>query len=191
MISTSLDCRSEYIRVVSVVVSELKLSDIQMQIFLANLVVSPDNAALQDGPEALNRVRVNCANDVLANGVVDRLMREAMLQPDIAWVSIGAEKADAVRYGFADESFKGLSICVLDHASNDVSLALDCADYGSLAGIPTPALSALFVPMPILVAPANVGFISTMPPSFLMSSTIAVRILWHMSQAVLYEPKPI
>jgi hypothetical protein len=38
-----------------------------MQILLANLVVGSDNAALENRPEALNRIGVNCANDVLAD----------------------------------------------------------------------------------------------------------------------------
>jgi hypothetical protein len=98
--------RCQNISIVPVIVSELKFGDIQMQIFLADLVVSADNAALQDRPESLNRIGVDRPNDMLANGVIDGLMREAMLQPHIAGISIGAEKANAVRYGFPDESFE-------------------------------------------------------------------------------------
>jgi hypothetical protein len=42
-----------------------------MQIFPADLVVSADNAALQDRPKTFDCVRMNCANDMLANGVID------------------------------------------------------------------------------------------------------------------------
>src|ERR1700722_18119951 len=51
--SAPLDRRTEYICVIPVVISELKLSDVKMQIFLANLMISTDNPALQDRPEAL------------------------------------------------------------------------------------------------------------------------------------------
>jgi hypothetical protein len=73
----SLDCRPEYVGVLSVVIPELKFGDVQMQIFLADLVVGSDNAALQDRLEALNRIGVNCADDMLTNGVIDGLVRES------------------------------------------------------------------------------------------------------------------
>jgi hypothetical protein len=38
-----------------------------MQVFLADLMVSANDAALQDRPEALNGVGVHCANDMLAD----------------------------------------------------------------------------------------------------------------------------
>jgi hypothetical protein len=96
-ISAPLYRRAEYIRVVPVVIAELEFSDVQMQIFLADLMECPDDSALEDGPEAFNCIGVNCANDMLANGVIDRLMREAALQTAIAGVSISAEQANASR----------------------------------------------------------------------------------------------
>jgi hypothetical protein len=50
---TSFDRRSEDICVLPVIIPKLKFGDVQMQIFLANLVIGSDNATLQDGPEAL------------------------------------------------------------------------------------------------------------------------------------------
>jgi hypothetical protein len=159
LVSASLNCRSEDVRILTVVVSKLKFSDIQMQIFLADLVIGSDNAALEDRPEAFNRVGVNCANDVLANCMIDKLMREAAVQPLIAGISVCAEKANAVRYSLPHESLKREPVCAFDHAGDDIALALDCAHNGSLAGVSAPALSALFVPMPVFIATADVGFI--------------------------------
>jgi hypothetical protein len=73
----------------------------QTQVFPADLVIGPDNAALQDRPEALDCIGVNCANDMLANGVIDRLMREVAVQSLIARISVSAEKVNAVRYSFS------------------------------------------------------------------------------------------
>ena len=61
---TSLNRCSENVAIEAVVVSELKLRDVQRQIFLADLVEATDNSALEDAPKAFNRVRVNCADDV-------------------------------------------------------------------------------------------------------------------------------
>jgi hypothetical protein len=68
-----------------------------MQVFLADLMVSSDNAALEERPATLDGVRMNCANDMLTNGVIDCFVREAMLQPHISGISIGAEKANSIR----------------------------------------------------------------------------------------------
>jgi hypothetical protein len=154
-----------------------------MQIFLADLMVSSDDTALQDRPEALNRVRVDCANDVLANGVVNGLVRETALQAATSGVSIGAKKANPVRHGFADESFKRLSICVLDNASNDITLAFDCADNCGLAGISSASLAAFLVPMSVLIAAADVGFVNLDNPAKLLD------VLDHGSaDLVAHEP---
>ena len=69
--SASSYCGSKNIRIFSVIVSELELSDVQTQIFLADLMVRSNDASLQDRPEAFNRIGVNCADDILANGVID------------------------------------------------------------------------------------------------------------------------
>ena len=157
---TSFDRRSEDICVLPVIIPKLKFGDVQMQIFLANLVIGSDNATLQDGPEALNRIGVNCANDMLTGGVVNGLMRETAIQPLTAGICVGAEKADAVRYGLPHEVFESKAVCAFDHAGDDIALALDRAHYRSLAGVSAPALTAFLVPMPVFIATADVGFVN-------------------------------
>jgi hypothetical protein len=167
-ISASLNRRSEYIGILPVVVSELKFGDIQVQIFLANLAVSADDAALQNRPEALNRVRVNCANDMLADAVVNDAMLEAMVKPIVSCPSIGAEKADAGGNGLSDKPFKDGAAGVLDDARNDVALTADCADYGSFAGIAPPAHADFLVPMPVSVVSTDEGFVNLNDPAELL-----------------------
>jgi len=152
----------------SIIVPELKFGNVQVQIFLADLTERPDNTALQDRPEAFDCVRMNCANDMLADSVIAGLMIELMLQSQIAGISIGAEKANAVRYGFPHESLKSGQICVLNDASNDVSFALDCADNRRLARIAPPPRTAFLVPMPVLVVAADVRFVNFDNPSELL-----------------------
>src|SRR5260221_5877952 len=76
----SADPRSENIRVLSVVVAELKLSDVQREILARYFVERAHDAALEDAPEAFNRVRVDRADNVLlglvAHGVVRIIWRE-------------------------------------------------------------------------------------------------------------------
>lgn len=92
MTLASADRCSEDVGVIAIVISELEFRDVQMQILPTNLVESANNAALQDRPEAFNRVRMDCTNDTLANRMVNGLVREAMLQPNIAGISICASK---------------------------------------------------------------------------------------------------
>jgi len=160
MISASFDCRSKNVGVLSIVIPKLKLSDVKMQIFPANLMVRPNNTTLEDRPESFNRIRVDRANDMLTDGVVDGLMGETMFQSDIARIGISTEKAYAVRYRFADEGFKRISIGILDNASNYVAFPLDCAHYRSFASVAAPTLPAFLVPMSVLIAPAAVAFIN-------------------------------
>jgi len=59
-----LDRRAENIRVHAVVIPELELGDIEVQILFADVMECADDPALEDAPEAFNRVRVNGAGDV-------------------------------------------------------------------------------------------------------------------------------
>jgi hypothetical protein len=156
----SFNRRSEDIGVLTIVVPKLKFGYVQMQIFLAYLVISSNNAAFENRPEAFDCIGMNRANDMLANGVIDRLVREAALQTAIAGISIGAEKANAIGDGFAYESFKSVPVSTFNDTSDDITLALDCASYWRLASISAPSRSTFLVPMPVLIAAADVGFIN-------------------------------
>jgi hypothetical protein len=64
--SASLNRRSENVVVRAIIVPELELRNVKMQVFLAHVVESADDAALEDAPEAFNRVGVNGTHSVLA-----------------------------------------------------------------------------------------------------------------------------
>lgn len=57
----SLNRSSENVAVFSVIIPELEFGNVQMQILLANVVIGANNPALQDRPEAFNRIGVNRA----------------------------------------------------------------------------------------------------------------------------------
>ena len=56
------------------VVAAGELVDVALQVLLAHLMVDSVVAALEHAPEALYAVRVGHLADVLADGVLDRLM---------------------------------------------------------------------------------------------------------------------
>ena len=72
----SLDSCARDIGIHSIIVPELKFRDVQMRVFLAHLVIRPDDAALQNRPEAFDGIRMDCADDVLTGAMVNSLMRE-------------------------------------------------------------------------------------------------------------------
>ena len=59
------DCRSENVGVLAVIVSELKLRNIERQIFAADLVIATDDTALNQRPEVLNCVGMDRTDYVL------------------------------------------------------------------------------------------------------------------------------
>ena len=70
-LSTSLNRRSEDVRVLPVVVTELELGDIERHIFAAHFVECADYAALEDRPESFNGLSVDCADDILTARMVN------------------------------------------------------------------------------------------------------------------------
>jgi hypothetical protein len=159
--STSLDRRSENIRVLPVIIAELKLGDIEWHIFPAHFVEGADHAALEDRPEALDGLSVDCADDILPSRVINSYVRVILVERVVAGILIGAKQADPVRDRFADEGGESFGIDIRDHARNDVTLAADRADDWRLAG-PDAACStaaAAFIPMPVFGQAADESFI--------------------------------
>src|SRR5258708_16760242 len=104
---TASDCRGEDIFVLAVIVPELKLRNVQRQILLTDLVERADHAALEDRPEAFNRVRVYGANNVLIARVIDDgVLRIAVLEAAVAGEVIRAKQGDLLRHTLADELLK-------------------------------------------------------------------------------------
>jgi hypothetical protein len=68
------------ISTVPVVVAEIELAGVAAQMRFADMVINADDAALEDGEEILDRVRVPATGlAVLARAVVDRLMLPELL----------------------------------------------------------------------------------------------------------------
>src|SRR5271166_5041972 len=110
---------------VAIVESESKLRKVQRQIFLAHVVVSAHDPALQERPERFDVVRVNQAANVLALAVADRLMRQSLpaIQILVAGMLIGRDQFNLAADGFRDKAVKCRHIGMLDHLADHVSLA--------------------------------------------------------------------
>ena len=161
ILSASLDRRSENVRVLAIIIAELELCNIERHIFAAHFVECADHAALENRPEAFNGLRVNCADDILASGVVNDAMRIFAVKAPVCGPLIGTKQADLVGNGFADEGGESIGIDIRDHARNHVALAADRADDWGFAGTDaaSSAASAAFIPMPVLRQAADESFI--------------------------------
>src|SRR5437868_6904438 len=163
--SASADSFAEDVGIVPVVVAELKLGDVERQIFGADFVERADHAALENRPEALDRLGMDRADDVLPSGMIDDAVRILGIQAAIANPLVRTEQANLLRNRAAHEGLENVAANAADDAGNDLALALDRAGYRDLtrAGAPAPSASAL-VPVPVLRLAADEGFINFNDP---------------------------
>ena len=92
--SASCYSRSEDVRVTAVILPELKFVQVEREIFLADIVIRPDDPALQQSPEGLDIVGVNLTANILALRVLDGLMTDAAPKVVVALVLVRRDKRD-------------------------------------------------------------------------------------------------
>jgi hypothetical protein len=151
---------AENIGIVPMVVAELKFREVERKIFLADVMISANDSALQQSPKGIKIGSVNLATYILAFVVIDSLMPEAFAaKAAIARVLIGSYKLNPVANGFADESFQCFRIGIFNNLADDVALAADRSDDASLAGADAAGDMRPLLPMAIFVFAANEGLI--------------------------------
>lgn len=155
--SAACYCRSEDVRVVPVIMPELELSNVQRQIFGADLVERADDAALEDAPEAFNRVRMDSADDILAGTVLNRSV-VVFVHAFVEKAFVGCEQAHLVADHLPNELLCALLAGATKDASNDVALAFNRADNDRLTRAATTVLLVVRVSVPVLAA--DIGLIN-------------------------------
>ena len=159
----SASCYSfaENVGILPVVVPELKLIQVQRQILLADVVVSADDAALEQRPEAFDVVGMDFAANVLILGMLDGF--RAAIHPPLADSHsrdvFGRYEAYAVADGLVDETVEGFGVCVLDDLANHVTLPADGSDDAHLAGADPASDVRFLVPMAVLILAADESLI--------------------------------
>jgi hypothetical protein len=160
MISASLNRRSENVVIETVVIAELKFRDVQRHIFAADLVKRADDTALEDAPEAFNRLSVDSADNILPLAMIDGCVGKFHAKVLIANPFVCAEQANLVRNGFVDESFQRRGADILDDAGNDVALAAHGSDNNGFVGAAGPRANTALADMLILGEAADKGFVN-------------------------------
>ena len=159
-VATSASCKDclEDVRIVAIVVAELKLGQIQRQVGFADVVIGADDSAFEQAPKRFQIVRMDLATHIFMRLVIDMLMRECLMELLIASRFIGRNKADIGRYGLAHKLRHGFGRSIFDDLANHVTFAADRADNCGLARRTAPL--HLFVEVAIAVQAANIGFIN-------------------------------
>jgi hypothetical protein len=148
--STSLNRRSENVIVEAIIIAELELCNVKVKVPFADVVESPHDAALEDAPKAFNGVGVNRADDVLVLGMVDSCVRESPIEVSVAGPLIGAEQANLVRDGFANEGFQGDGANVLNDAGNDIAFAADSTSNNCFTRGDASRPAVALIPVPVM-----------------------------------------
>ena len=157
--SASCYSRAEYVLVESVVVPEFKLRHVQRKILFADLMKRTHHATLEDRPEALDGVGVDCANDVLPLRVIDDFVWILFLQLPIAHPLIGHQQTHVIRHGFTHEAGQSLSLHVRNDASYHVALALNRSDHNRLPRSRSARAAVSVAVVPVLGLASNECFI--------------------------------
>jgi len=153
-------CLSEDVRIVPIVISELEFGNIEREILRADLVEGSNHAALNQGPEAFDRVCVNRANHVLPSEMVNGLVGILTADFPVTTPLVGTEHANFAGNGFPNEIAKRIGTDTIDYAGNHVPLAADGPNYGRLAGTDAASSTgAALVPMFVLLFAADEGLI--------------------------------
>lgn len=79
--------------VVPVVVAELELGHVEWQVLGAGLVEGAHDPALDEGPEPVDRLRVDGADHMLLASVADELVREILAQTLVVRVFVHPSRA--------------------------------------------------------------------------------------------------
>src|SRR5579863_3504026 len=183
--STSAYRCPENVRILAVIIAELELRNIERQILFADLMERADHAALNQRPEALNRVGVNCADNVFTLGVVDSdVLREVFIQVLVADPLIRNQQTDLVRNGFLYKAFQCDSADILDNAGDDIAPAPNCASDDGFAGTHAARSIAAATIMPVFGFSAHESLVNFNDPTKL------VHVLFDQcsSDLVAHEP---
>jgi hypothetical protein len=150
---------AEYVRLTAVIVAELKLSQVQREILLADMMEAPHHATLEETPKRFEIVGMNLSPYILASTVADGFVREILFQEAIARMFVCGYQVNRFADGLAHECVERYRVCALDYLTDHVALPANGPDYTDFAGTDSAGDVTLFVPMPVLVFPADEHFV--------------------------------
>jgi hypothetical protein len=156
----SADRRAKNIGIAAIAVAELKLRDVQRQIFATYSVVASHDTALNQRLEALNRIGVNRADYVLSGPMVYGTVRIFAAKMVIDLISVSAKQADFFGNGFLHEFIDRRAVDTQHDARNDIAFALHGTDDGRFVlVVAATSRATTLVPVAVFILAADIGFV--------------------------------
>jgi len=126
--------------VLAVVKAELKLIQIERQVFLTYVVIRADDSALQERPEILDIVRMDLSANVLLCPVIDGFVATNVIGHSLAITRalIGRDQFNLVRDGFVNEA---------------VRVSIEVSSMILQTTLPLREIAPMTVVLPVLAAP--------------------------------------
>ena len=121
-------CIPKQIRVLTIVIPPLQLVKIGVKMLGAQLMVSPNDRALEQAPDILDVVGVDFASNVLLDAVIDRLMPRVVIRNTLIWRPvIGVDHFRFSGGSGTNEPVKGFTASPVHHLEPDVTISLHSA----------------------------------------------------------------
>lgn len=157
--SASCCSSTEDIRILAIVVAELKLSKVQRQILFADMVERTDNATFEERPERFNVISVNLATNILTFAMAHRLMWIIRLQPAIAGMFVGCYQINVVTNSASNEAIQRGGIGILNYLTYHIAFPANSSDDADLAAALTTSDVSFLVGVAVPILSADEGFV--------------------------------
>jgi hypothetical protein len=141
---------AENIGFATIVVTELKLREVEREILRADMMVRANDSALEQRPETFNAVGMNLTANVFVLGMLHGFVFITQsVQVVIATVLIGSDKTHLIADNLADKAVERSRVRSFDYLTDYIAFTADRADNRSF---PAQTGNVLFLtPMAILV----------------------------------------
>lgn len=148
---------SEDVWILTVVMTERELGQVQRQVGFTDLMERPDHATLEQAPERFDVVCMHVPSYILAFLMLHRFMWEFPAQATIAGKFIRGHQRDSFIHGMTHKLVQGDTIRALNHLADHITLASNRADYGRFTA--APRNPAALVRMAVLILATDVGLV--------------------------------
>ncbi|MGA8791303.1 MAG: hypothetical protein WB498_00100 [Candidatus Binatus sp.] len=174
---------TENVGISAIVMPELKLVQVERQVFLRHIVVGAYYPTFQETPKVFDILGMYLAANVFACRMADySMLAPVYADRVVGWVFVGCYQVNFARTYLVHETSKTIRAGILDNFADYISLAADRADDGGFAAHAGNVLFLIPVAVPVLATDARfVHFHDT-------HEFLEVRIGQSRAQTVTHEP---
>jgi hypothetical protein len=150
---------TENIRILPVIVAELKLSKVERQILLADMMIGANDATLKQRPKVFNVVGMDLSAHILALTMANSLVRISWLEPAITGMFVRSYQVNSIADSFANEVIQSSGIGILNYLADHISLPTNSSDDSDFPATLTTSDMCFLIPVAIFVFAADKRFV--------------------------------